>query len=135
MDALAFVKAWHQTLKMHGECQYAHCTLGALGGLALLEGGTHLPPGAPGVLDGQLQGAPEGAPIADTVVFLPEGGLPEEHSGRFRSLFFAREHWRLDDLLPYLEPVKGPREAVSDMLLAHCRYITQQDGSKLYCQK
>jgi len=135
MDALSFVKTWHQTLKMHDGVAYSDCFASALSGLALLLGGTHLPAGAPGVLDGELQVVPDGSSIAQQVLFLPEASLPEPHGARFAALFAAQELWRLDELEPYLQPVKGPNGAVSDMLLAHCRYVTQEDGSKLYCAK
>ncbi len=135
MDALSFVKAWHQTLKMHDGVQYSHCAVSTLAGLALLVGGDNLPAGAPGVLDGELLAVPEGGSIAQQVVFFPEDSLSEDHAARFAELFAAQELWRLEDMLPFLEPVRQPGQAVSDMLLAHCRYVTQPDGSKLYCAK
>ena len=135
MEALAFAKTWHQTLKMHDGVCYEHCCVSALRGVALLLGGEHLPAGAPGVLDGELLAVQEGGTIAQQVLYLPEDSLPEQHAARFSALFAVQELWRLEQLEPYLNPVKGPGEAVSDMLLAHCRYVTQEDGSKLYCAK
>lgn len=135
MQAQEFVLAWQATLAMHSEVRAEHCCIETLAGLALLHGGVALPAGEEGVLEGSPACPGADASTADVISFFPHYTLPASAPERFAALFAERTLWRLEDMLPYLQALVGPGSAVSDLLLLHTRYVTQGDGSKLYCAR